>query len=172
MPSQNTSEEEGLPLRPRVRLPGETLELATPISQHPLVPSKEGSGKAETTNFQNDTQLVPRVLPKTSACQLLGWLLLPLLGPRLGRGSAPPRSPGTLGCPWAGGRGPQLFAPWMDFISHVPRQVDGCSQTVQRGFSPGSLCGWKHSSLPFSYFKTRIRDKAADMWGLYTLSLP
>ena len=105
MPSQNTSEEEGLPLRPRVRLPGETLELATPISQHPLVPSKEGSGKAETTNFQNDTQLVPRVLPKTSACQLLGWLLLPLLGPRLGGGLAPPRSPGTLGCPWAGGRG-------------------------------------------------------------------
>ena len=110
MPSQNTSGEEGLPLRPRVRLPGETLELATPISQHPLVPSKEGSGKAETTSFQNDTQLVPRVLPKTSACQPLGWLLLPLLGPRLG-GRPLPKAQEPRAVPGQGAGGPQLFAP-------------------------------------------------------------
>ena len=89
MPSQDTFGGEGLPLRPRARLPGGTLELATPISQHLPVPSKEGRGKAETTNFQNDTQSVPRVLPKTSACQLLGWLLLPLLGPSRGLGGGP-----------------------------------------------------------------------------------
>lgn len=112
MPSQNTSEEEGLPLRPRMRLPGETLELATPISQHPLVPSKEGSGKAETTNFQNDTQLVPRVLPKTSACQLLGWLLLPLLGPRLGGGGRPlPEAQEPWAVPGQGAGGPSCLLP-------------------------------------------------------------
>lgn len=104
MPSQDTFGEEGLPLRPRVRLPGGTLELATPISQHPLVPSKEGGGKAETTDFQNDTQLVPRVLPKTSACQLLGWLLLPLLGPSRG-GGGPSLKPRNLGLSLGQGRG-------------------------------------------------------------------
>ena len=40
------------------------------------------------------------------------------------------------------------------------------------GFSTGSLFCWKHSSLPFSYFKTRIRDKAAGRWGLHKLSFP
>lgn len=92
---------ERLPLRPRVRLPGGRLELATPIPQRPLVRSGEGRGKAETTNFQNDTQLVPRALPEARACQLFGWLLLPLLGTSQEGGAAPPCSPEPSHCPWA-----------------------------------------------------------------------
>ena len=84
-----------------MRLPGGRLELATPIPQRPLVPSGEGRGKAETTNFQNDTQLVPRALPVASACQLFGWLLLPLLGTSQEGGAAPPCSPEPSHCPWA-----------------------------------------------------------------------
>lgn len=100
---------DGLPLG---RLLEEGWSSPLPPPPHPLDPSGEGRGKAETKKpptFKMTHTVGPRALPEANASQLLGWLLLPPQGPSQEGGAPLPASQEPQAVPGQGWHQP--FAP-------------------------------------------------------------